>query len=291
MQKPEDTARPSRIPSPIPSPKLSSDEIAEFQQLILEYYWRYGRVFPWRESKDPYSIYVSEIMLQQTQTERVLPKYLEFLTALPDWHTLAEADLRTVLTLWSGLGYNRRARNLKRAAEIVVADFGGQLPHAESSLLALPGIGPGTAGSLRAFVFDQPVVFIETNIRRVFLQVFFPGQDAVSDKEILPLVEATLYRESPRDWYNALMDYGVFLKREFGNANIRSRHYTRQSAFNNSNRQLRGRLLATLSSTESADARVLSAATGFEYDRVSSALEQLCAEGFLVQEGALYRVS
>ncbi len=283
MQAPEPGAR--------SSPALSPDEIAEFQRLILEYYRRYGREFPWRQINDPYSIYVSEIMLQQTQTERVIPKYFEFLKVLPDWNSLAGAELRTVLTLWSGLGYNRRARNLKRAAEIVVTEFGGKLPSGESSLLALPGIGPGTAGSLQAFVFDKPVVFIETNIRRVFLQLFFPDQEAVSDKDILPLANATLYRESPRDWYNALMDYGVFLKREFGNANARSRHYTRQSAFKNSNRQLRGRLLTALSSTEAADAGVLSAATGFEYDRVQYALEQLCAEGFLVQEGGLFRVS
>ncbi|MCA1754100.1 MAG: A/G-specific adenine glycosylase [Spirochaeta sp.] len=274
-----------------PIPVLSSSEVTEFQRLILEYYRRCGRVFPWRESTDPYSIYVSEIMLQQTQTERVVPKYYAFLSALPDWRALAKAELRQVLTLWSGLGYNRRARNLKRAAEIVVCDCDGRLPREEGALRALPGIGPGTAGSLQAFVYNLPVVFIETNIRRVFLHVYFPGRNEVSDKEILPLVAATLYTDSPRDWYNALMDYGVFLKREFGNANIRSRHYTRQSTFADSNRQLRGRLLATLRDTEAADAGVLSAATGFEYDRVTFALDQLCAEGFLVQEGAFYRVS
>lgn len=271
--------------------KLGPDEVLEFQRLILEYYRRYGRSFPWRESSDPYSIYVSEIMLQQTQTERVVPKYHEFLSALPDWRALAGAELRKVLGLWSGLGYNRRARNLKLAAETIVTEFGGELPSDEASLRALPGIGPGTAGSLQAFVFGKPVVFIETNIRRVFLQVFFPTQEAVNDKQILPIVEATVFKESPRDWYNALMDYGVFLKREFGNANTRSQHYSRQPAFADSNRQLRGRLLAALSGIEAADASVLCTATGFEYNRVRYALEQLCDEGFLVREGESYRVS
>jgi len=289
----EQRGRPKHGAGLIPndSPHLAPDAVLEFQRLILDYYRRYRRDFPWRESRDPYSIYVSEIMLQQTQTERVVPKYQEFLAALPNWRALAEAELRAVLVLWSGLGYNRRARNLKRAAESIMAEFGGELPSDEAALRTLPGIGPGTAGSLQAFVFGKPVVFVETNIRRVFLQVFFPGQDAVSDKEILPLVEATLYRESPRDWYNALMDYGVFLKREFGNANTRSRHYTRQAAFTNSNRQIRGRLLAALSGTEAAGLNALCLSTGFEYSRVRYALEQLCAEGFLVREGETYRVS
>ena len=201
---------------------------------------------PWRETRDPYRILVSEIMLQQTQVDRVRGKYEAFLSAFPDVAALASAPLDRVLAAWQGLGYNRRAVALHRSARILRSEHHCLIPNDTAALVALPGIGAATAGSIRAFAFNEPVVFIETNIRRVFIHEFFPGREAVADDELLPFVAAALVRRSPRDWYYALMDYGTALARQVPNPNRRSRTYTRQSRFEGSDRQLRGAILRVL---------------------------------------------
>ncbi len=201
---------------------------------------------PWRETSDPYLILVSEIMLQQTQVERVRNRYPEFITTFPDVRSLADAPLADVLRCWQGLGYNRRAIALKRSAEEVVLRFNGQIPGVVADLESLPGIGHYTARAVAAFGFGIAEPLIETNIRTVFLHLFFHGRDAVTDREILPLVTVTLDRSNPREWYYALMDYGAMLKRHHLNPGRRSRHHVRQSAFEGSNRQLRSRLLQTV---------------------------------------------
>lgn len=147
---------------------------------------------PWRETRDPYRIIVSEIMLQQTQVDRVRAKYETFLAAFPDLAALASAPLDRVLAAWQGLGYNRRAVALHRCARILEREHRGQVPDDTAALVALPGVGAATAASIRAFAFDAPVVFLETNIRRVFIHEFFPGREAVADGELLPLVAAAL---------------------------------------------------------------------------------------------------
>ena len=191
---------------------ISPGIVSMFREIILSRYQRSGRSFPWRETTDPYAILVSEIMLQQTQTDRVVPKYLDFLEAFPDFDHLAAASLKDVLAKWQGLGYNRRGKALRDAAQMVVERFGGKLPDFYEDLLTFPGIGPYTAGAVCAFAFDQPVVFMDTNIRRVFIHFFFPDREGVRDSEIVPLVEKTLDRKLPREWYSALMDYGALLK-------------------------------------------------------------------------------
>ena len=203
---------------------------------------------------DPYRIVVSEIMLQQTQTYRVEPKYLAFIKKFPNFRPLAKASTAEVLSAWQGLGYNRRALYLKKIAETVVKEYKGKLPSNSVELQKLSGIGPNTAGSIGAFAFNQPVVFIETNIRRVFIHFFFPKKQQVDDRDILKLVADTLDRKNSREWYFALMDYGAtlrqaqgkLLKGKFENPNRRSKHYAVQSKFEGSVRQTRGLILKTL---------------------------------------------
>jgi A/G-specific adenine glycosylase len=264
---------------------LTPDAAARFRQQIYRYFQQHGRHLPWRTSRDPYQILVSEIMLQQTQVERVTLKYEPFLAAFPDVASLARAPLAEVMAAWQGLGYNRRALALKRIAQRLMAEFGGRLPEAVDTLRTLPGIGPATAGALAAFAFNQPVGFIETNIRRVFIHCFFAGQHGIRDREILPLVEKTLDRERPRTWYYALMDYGAALRRPGANANRRSAHYQRQSPFTGSDRQIRGLILKTLLEAPafSFTAAALVQTIGQTPARTQSIIDTLIREGFLEQ--------
>lgn len=246
---------------------------------------------PWRETDDPYEILVSEIMLQQTQVERVVPKYRMFLDKFPDWASLTGANLRDLLAVWQGLGYNRRALALQQAARIILDQFDGRLPAGSEVLRTLPGIGKATAGALMAFAFEKPVVFIETNIRRVFIHCFFSDRTDVKDSEILPLVAETLDRDRVRSWYYALMDYGAMLKGKEPNPNRRSAHYHRQSRFEDSNRQIRGQILRTLIGTPHMTADELTASIGKSPERVHSSLEDLLREGFLVRTGNRVKIS
>jgi A/G-specific adenine glycosylase len=246
---------------------------------------------PWRETFDPYHILVSEIMLQQTQVERVALKYGPFITAFPDVAALAQAPFREVMAQWQGLGYNRRALALQRLAQRLVAEFQGRLPASVPLLRTLPGIGAATAGALAAFAFNQPVVFIETNIRRVFLHCFFADQTGISDREILPLVEQTLDRTRPRPWYYALMDYGSMLKRTTPNPNRRSVHYQRQSPFVDSDRQIRGLILKALLTAPTLTPAAMVQAVGKSPDRTLALIDTLIKEGFLEQAGHRLRIA
>src|SRR5512135_3657963 len=203
---------------------LAPSAIRSFRKTIYAYYDKHGRHLPWRRTRDPYRILVSEIMLQQTQVERVIEKYKEFLAAFPDFPSLAKAPLAKLLRNWSGMGYNRRALSLKSLAQKVVVEHQGRLPSDREMLLALPGIGRYTAGAVIAFAFNKPVVFMDTNIRRVYIHEFFHDQGDILDDEIMPLLEQTMDAGDPRKWYNALMDYGAMLKREQVNPNRRSAH-------------------------------------------------------------------
>jgi A/G-specific adenine glycosylase len=224
----------------------SSPGIPVFQQMVLTHYEQYGRDMIWRNTTDPYKILISEIMLQQTQVERVTTKFPEFISAFPDFASLATASLAKVLAVWQGLGYNRRAISLQKCAIRVMNEYNGILPADVDILATFPGIGRATAGSIAAFAFNMPVVFIETNIRRVFIHFFFTDTDSVSDAEILPIVKKALYRENPRVWYWALMDMGTTLKKTIPNPNRRSVHYTKQSPFEGSDRKIRGTILKLL---------------------------------------------
>lgn len=220
--------------------------IEEFKHIIWDYYRTNGRSFVWRDTDNPYHILVSEIMLQQTQTDRVTPKFENFITCFPTIEILANATLKEVLSAWQGLGYNRRGMYLHQLAQLIVTTHEGIIPASPSLLEQLPGIGYATARSICAFAFNQPTVFIETNIRTVFIHHFFKNQNDISDKQIIPLVQETVDHANPRHWYYALMDYGVMLKKNFYNPSRRSKHHTKQSSFEGSDRQLRGKIIRIL---------------------------------------------
>ena len=224
-------------------------------------------------------------MLQQTQTSRVLDHFGPFVARFPDARSLAAADRGEVLALWSGLGYNRRAVALHRAAALIADRFGGEVPSGEEELRALPGVGPATAGAVRAFGFGLPAVFVETNIRRAVLHELFPDREAVSDRDLLPVLERALDRSDPRTWYQALMDYGAALGRTGPNPNRRSAHYTRQSSFDGSNRQQRGLILRVLAERGPLPMAELCALIGAAdcagRERARRNLDAMTAEGFL----------
>ncbi len=171
---------------------LSDRVIDDFRRIILGYYNKNKRKFPFRETRNEYYVLVSEIMLQQTQTGAVAEKFLKFIELFPDFASLARASLEDVLNAWQGLGYNRRALALKTIAEKIVKNHRGKLPRDKEILISFPQIGDSTASSILAFAFNEPTVFIETNIRRVYLYYFFPDQYVVKDTEIYPIVEKTL---------------------------------------------------------------------------------------------------
>lgn len=283
-----------RAPEPSPAVTLpNGSTVAEFQSMILDFYRQEGRSFPWRETRDPYAILVSELMLQQTQTERVVPKYLAWLEAFPTAADLAAAPFPQVLAAWSGLGYNRRAGYLQSACRQVVQELGGVFPSTAKELQRLKGVGAYTAGAVAAFAFNRPEVFIETNIRSVYLFLFFPDQEKVSDAQLMPLIQATLYRPDPRLWYYALMDYGARLKKSTANPNRQSRHYSRQSRFEGSLRQARGAIVRQLSLGGNRPQALedLAAGAGIDLYRMQGAAESLVSEGMIMQRGNLYCIN
>ena len=272
------------------SGQLSRNTIATFRETIQEYYHSNPRPMPWRTTQDPYAILVSEIMLQQTQVERVKIKYDEFLSAFPTLSALAFAPLADVLRVWQGLGYNRRALALKRSAEEIVNRFNGQFPRTVDELESLPGVGPYTARAVAAFAFGIAEPLIETNIRTLFIHFFFHGRDKISDREIMPLVAATLDRHNPRQWYYALMDFGVWLKQLHPNPGRRSSHHVRQSRFEGSNRQLRSGLLRAVIAEPGCSAADLATQLGVELRDVQRNLADMEREGFLFRSDNRYRV-
>ena len=271
--------------------ELSPQTVTAFRTMIYRYHRANPRPMPWRETGDPYRILVSEIMLQQTQVERVKGKYAEFLTAFPTLETLSAVSLSDVLQVWQGLGYNRRAVALKRCAEEIVVRHGGQFPSSIDVLQSLPGIGPYTARAVAAFAYGAAEPLIETNIRTVCIHFFFHGFTTISDREIMPLVTATLDPVNPREWYYALMDYGVMLKQTHPNPGRRSRHHTQQSRFEGSNRQLRSRLLREIMMQPGITLEKLLKMLAVEQEAVERNLEALQREGFLENRGCGYRIA
>lgn len=262
----------------------TSTEITNFKNLIWNFYRIQGRQFPWRNIDNPYHVVISEIMLQQTQTYRVEPKYNAFIAALPTVHDLAQAELRTVLSLWQGLGYNRRGKFLHDMAKIVVQQHNGIIPDSPEMLAQLPGIGKATAGSISAFAFNKPTVFIETNIRTVFIHYFFQEKNNVHDKELMPLIAAIVDQQNPREWYYALMDYGVHLKKQLPNPSRKSKHHVTQSKFEGSDRQIRGTIIRALTQQARMERTVLVESISRDTERTERILEQLIAEQLVIAE-------
>ena len=270
----------------------------EFVELV----WRRGaelyRSLPWRDVDDAYAVLVSEVMLQQTQVARVLKYWERWISLFPNVDALAAADTATVLEAWQGLGYNRRALALKRACEECSEKREGRLPHTVDELVTLPGIGPATAAGVVAFAFNEPAVYLETNVRSVFLHELFPHGERVPDKALAPYVANTCPDDEPRAWYYALLDYGAHLKAHGANPARRSSHYARQSAFEGSHRQKRSLLLKQVLASPEGIARDDAASALNEMERqaersevdaatFAKLVEELVAEGFFHEEGDL----
>lgn len=267
--------------------------ISQFQEEVWDYYARNGRDLPWRHSDkdgtyDPYKIMVSEIMLQQTQVQRVIKKYQEFLDNFPTVNSLAKSQFADVLRVWHGLGYNRRAKFLLEAAKQVVSESRGRFPEVADELVKLPGVGKNTAAAICAYAYNQPVVFIETNIRTVFIHSFFAGQEMVSDTDLMPYIEQALDTEEPRQWYWALMDYGSHLKQTVGNAGRQSKHYVRQSAFQGSKRQLRAAVLTSLLGGDKTTGEIKKTHPD---ERLDEVLQALTKEQLITKKNNIYHLS
>ncbi len=257
----------------------------EFQELVWQFYRDNKRNMPWRENINPYYVLVSEIMLQQTQVDRVKPKFEAFMAQFPNLQALSNAKLSDVLKLWSGLGYNRRAKFLWQAAQKIEKDFNGKMPATIEDLTLLPGVGKNTAGAILAYAFSQPVVFIETNIRTVYFHHFFADSvETVSDAELSELVEITLDKERPREWYYALMDYGTFLKKQHGGRLSQSKHYKKQPPLKGSLREMRGKILKILMDGSLSENELRQKVLADE--RFIPALKSLEQEGLITIEGS-----
>jgi A/G-specific adenine glycosylase len=224
--------------------------VEEFQELV----WRKGkelyRDMPWRQDTRPYYVLVSELMLQQTQVDRVVPKFEAFIARFPSEKSLAEAPLAEVLKLWNGLGYNRRAKFLHEAAKRITSELGGVFPDARQDLLSLSGVGPGTAGAILVYAFNRSEVFIETNVRTVYFYHFFGTSEKITDTQLLPVVQETLDIEHPREFYWALMDYGSWLKKQGVGRISQSHHYKKQTALEGSVREVRGQIIRALTASD-----------------------------------------
>lgn len=284
---------------------ITTARIVAFHKTLTQYYYVNGRHdMLWRKPDkngnfDPYKIMVSELMLQQTQVDRVTPKYSAFLAAFPDVATLAAVELSEVLKLWSGLGYNRRAKYIWQTAGQVVHDYEGHFPDAREDLQRLPGIGPNTAGAIMAYAYNQPVVFVETNIRTVILYHFFKDMSAVPDADISSAMAAVIPQAGiadravqgavlgPREFYWAMMDYGTHLKKTVGNLNHASKHYSKQAKFHGSKRQLRGQIIKLLTDGPQTIRHIQALISD---ERLDAVIDGLIDEGLLRRQGNTLRL-
>lgn len=308
-----------------PVPTFSEAELLGFRKKVREQGEELYRDLPWRRTRDPYEIWISEVMLQQTQVSRVDGRWQRWLARFSSVEELARSRTADVLDEWQGLGYNRRALAVQRAATAIV-ETGGEFPRDVKRLVALPGIGPATAAGIRAFAFNLHGVYLETNVRAVVLHELFSGCDGVADRELVPVVEATCppdgdvacggaaapspyegaaasspYEgggeapDDPRTWYYALLDYGAYLKKTTPNPARRSKGHVRQSRFEGSRRQKRAALVRALLAAGSAPASDLIAsvrAEGIELtaDLAEELLRELAGEGFCRREGSAWFV-
>ncbi|MFC2671079.1 adenine glycosylase [Lancefieldella parvula] len=245
-----------------PEKKELTTELRAFVESVAKKGRELYRDLPWRRTYDPYAIWISEVMLQQTQVSRVDGRWQRWLEHFPTVDALAAAAPSDVLEEWQGLGYNRRALSVHRAAQ-AISEAGGVFPQDQKELVKLPGIGPATAAGIRAFAFNLHGVYLETNVRTVFLHELYPQAEGVPDSELIPLVELTCPASvstaagtdtanaattelTPRSWYYALLDYGAYLKKTIPNPSRRSKSHVKQSRFEGSHRQKRAELLRVL---------------------------------------------
>lgn len=277
--------------------KLSGVQVKSFQKKVWRFYTAHGRHdLLWRPPQlkvkngkmDMYAIMVSEIMLQQTQVSRVLPKFKSWMKQFPSITVLAEASRKDVLTLWQGLGYTRRAKFLHEAAQKIAKD---SPPKTVEELEDLPGIGHYTARAIATFAWNESHAFVETNIRTVYIDHFFKNKESVVDGDILSLTGQTLNKSKPREWMYALMDYGSYLKSRGKAHNARAKSFTRQSKFKGSVREVRGSIMKFFTEKETLtpkDQKVFE--KKFDSNRLTQALAGLVKDGLLRETAKGYVV-
>jgi A/G-specific adenine glycosylase len=309
--------------------KASQKEIKIFKEIVWNYYHLSGRNdLPWRKKINPYRVWVSEVMLQQTQVDRVRGFFDRWVNHFPTIKDLSIASQIDILRLWKGLGYNSRALRMKKCAQEIMQHHQGKFPKSQDELQKLSGIGPYTAGAISAFAYNQPAIIIETNIRRVFIHHFFDtlpsllgggaevrgggceigqhtvphpnpplhrGGDKIHDSEILELIEQTLDSNNSREWYWALMDYGSFLGRTLNikgkkyNPNVQSKHYTKQSKFEGSDREIRSNILRLLlennNKIELSNLKKEIKKFLVDNERIQKIINQMDKEGYLEIKG------
>lgn len=265
---------------------ITSNQIKSFQKKVLIFYNKEGRDLPWRKTTNRYFIFVSEIMLQQTQVNRVIKKYNEWIKIFPTIKKLAQANLKDVLFAWSGLGYNSRGKRLWDAAKIIVEKYNGIIPETVEELKTLPGIGPYTARSILIFADNKNIATVDTNIRRIFIHQF-KLNEKISDKELFSLAEKLLPKNKSRDWHNGLMDYGqVITARKTG---IKPK--TQQSTFNGSHRQYRAKIVKYLTTKESITLQKAKKEFSESPYNLKEILTELEEEGIIKKEGMKYLIS
>jgi A/G-specific adenine glycosylase len=262
---------------------MNEKEIRSFQRTVYKNASPL-RLLPWRWNDNPYHVVVSELMLQQTQVDRVLPRFEEFTICFPSFRALANASFEEVFSRWQGLGYNRRAQHLHTLAKIVSTDYLGELPRCKELLRTLPGIGTYTAAAISVIAFQEPAAMIETNIRTAYHHSFFSGEEGIRDAQLLPIIEQTIDKDDCRSWFYALMDYGSKLKSVHRGIGQMSAHYKKQSKFVGSNRQARGQILSLLSKVGPCRLLQLVAEVGREKDEVMRIVISLEKEAFVVRD-------
>lgn len=281
--------------------RIPTSLVVSFHRILTDYYYEFGRHdMAWRKpgengAFDPYRIFISEMMLQQTQVDRVMPKYKEFLERFPSVQTLAASSISDVLTAWSGLGYNRRAKYVWEAANMIHIEYQDQFPATQQELQAIPGIGPNTAGAIVAYAYNEPVVFVETNIRTVIIHHFFTDKKDVPDTDILEVLSHVVPQKQdmaimrlqgailgPREFYWAMMDYGTYLKKTIGNVGRASRHYTKQSVFKGSKREIRGQVIRLLTKEHLEEADLYKVIPD---PRLEEVITELLSEGMIARTG------
>ncbi|MCX8124460.1 MAG: A/G-specific adenine glycosylase [Spirochaetes bacterium] len=261
----------------------------KFLSCIYDYYDSNYRHLPWRTTDNSYHILVSEIMLQQTQVARVIEKYNQFIKKFPSVESLAKASFHEVLAVWQGLGYNRRAKYLWECAKIVVTQYNGKIPDDEKELQKLPGLGKATAASVSIFAFGKPALYVETNVRTVYIYTFFTTNDTVADVLILPLLQSTMDKANPKRFYNALMDTGAYIKQHY-NYSRHSTQYKVQSPYHSSLRKVRGDIVRFLVHNGTVHKEVLLQHLNYPLEKIHLALDALCKENMICEEKNFYTI-
>jgi A/G-specific adenine glycosylase len=273
------------IPVPV---QIDQEAVKAFQQQVMTWWSQNARNLPWRREPSPYNVLVSEIMLQQTQVNRVIPKYLQFLQEFPTLESLAAAETKHLLTVWTGLGYNRRALWLREAANQIIER--GGFPQEYAELRKLKGIGPYTSRSILIFAFNQDLTAVDTNIRRVMIAAGFATEE-MTETQLQEVANTLLLRGQSRDWHNALMDYGsdILTSSSTGIAPL-----SKQSCFKGSTREIRGAIVRVLTESEGMTVDQLVASLGFKCEEADlmTVLEQLISESLITRtQTQAYRIA